>query len=372
MKTLDEIRSELSKVILEKDGGIMYYYADAIESFAINHFKTLPYLNRLCDDICKLRAVTSDECFEIDDEFNYNDLEEEYRESDKKINYNKTLENILKLYPDSIVYYPYDKTELESKTIFNDSFIYNNHIFYMNTPEMPKQFYDCIVKEKYKPQIRWVLRDNHGRIQQKYMDVDKMEDISGNYNDGFVEVDKKICDIIHKDESSIIILHGKPGTGKSSYIRNLIYKNSDVNFYWLDSSMFLYIDSSEFIGFISTCKNAVFILEDSECLLKSREGDSNIAMQTLLNISDGILGDSLKLKFICTFNTNLDNLDKAILRKGRLKMKYEFKDLKKDKVEKIFEKLGIDKSFASDMPLCDVYNVLDDNGNNTTKNKIGF
>ena len=85
-----------------------------------------------------------------------------------------------------------------------------------------------------------------------------------------------------------------------------------------------------------------------------------------------MLGDSLKLKFICTFNTDLKNIDDAILRKGRLKVKYEFKDLKTNKVKKLFEKLGISLELAKPMPLCDVYNYLEDNGNNPTHHKIGF
>ena len=32
----------------------------------------------------------------------------------------------------------------------------------------------------------------------------------------------------------------------------------------------------------------------------------------------------IKCKFICTFNTNIENVDKALLRKGRMKLKYEF------------------------------------------------
>ena len=85
-----------------------------------------------------------------------------------------------------------------------------------------------------------------------------------------------------------------------------------------------------------------------------------------------MLGDSLKLKFICTFNTDLHNIDKAILRKGRMKIKYEFKDLTKEKVKEIFKKIGVDESLAKPMPICDVYNYLEDNGNTETIKKIGF
>ena len=136
--------------------------------------------------------------------------------------------------------------------------------------------------------------------------------------------------------------------------------------------MFNYIDSSEFVEFIATCKNAVLVLEDSESLLASREDKANPAIQSLLSISDGMLGDSLKLKFICTFNTDLCNIDKAILRKGRMKVKYEFKDLETEKVKGIFRKIGIDENLARPMPICDAYNYLEDNCGTQEKRKIGF
>jgi SpoVK/Ycf46/Vps4 family AAA+-type ATPase len=135
--------------------------------------------------------------------------------------------------------------------------------------------------------------------------------------------------------------------------------------------MFNYITDSSFIKFLLDYKDSIFILEDCESLLVSRDGEKNSAIQTLLSISDGILGDSLKIKFICTFNTDLNNIDKAILRKGRLKVKYEFKDLTKDKVEKIFEKQNIPTEYAKEMPLCDAYNFSEDDYNENIS-KIGF
>ena len=43
-------------------------------------------------------------------------------------------------------------------------------------------------------------------------------------------------------------------------------------------------------------------------------------------MTDGILSDDLGIKFICTFNDDMKNID-SLLRKGRLVSKYEFKNL---------------------------------------------
>ena len=388
MFTIDEIRKELGEYIDKADDTIIYTISRSVEKLAIRHFGRLPYLNQLTDklyekndDSCDFKVRTHIgglvSCEDYEDEPNYVEFfnsecdEEEFREKYKNIDFAKTVENIIKAFPDAIVY-SVRACKIDEKLIFHDKFIYHDGVFYMDEPELPQEIYDCVAEKEYKPQIRWILRNSRGAIENKYMEISPKGNIQDNYNDDFMAINDKITSLLYNDESCIMILHGKPGTGKSSYIRDLIANNPDVKFYWIDSSMFAYIDSSEFIEFLSTCKNSVFVLEDSEVLLKSRETGGNIAMQTLLNISDGILGDSLKLKFICTFNTELPNIDKALLRKGRLKIKYEFKELEKAKVEKLFDKLGLDKTKAKSMPLCDVYNFLEDNGNKDTRPKIGF
>ena len=106
-------------------------------------------------------------------------------------------------------------------------------------------------------------------------------------------------------------------------------------------------------------------------LVQSRDNCQNSLLNTVLNIADGIIGDSLRIKFICTFNTDLTNVDKALLRKGRLKIKYEFKKLTKDKVANLFNKFGI-KDTPKEMALCDIYNYDEVNGGENKRVKIGF
>ena len=91
-------------------------------------------------------------------------------------------------------------------------------------------------------------------------------------------------------------------------------------------------------------------------------------MPVLLNITDGVIADVLGIKLICTFNTSLNKIDKALLRKGRLSLKYEFKKLAKEKVSKI---LGYDVD--KDMSLAEIYNIDDENDfSKTNSRKIGF
>ena len=68
----------------------------------------------------------------------------------------------------------------------------------------------------------------------------------------------------------------------------------------------------------------VVILEDAESLLMQRASDNQVNLSNLLNISDGFLGEMLKLHVICTVNCPIDKIDPAILRPGRLVAMREF------------------------------------------------
>ena len=95
-------------------------------------------------------------------------------------------------------------------------------------------------------------------------------------------------------------------------------------------------------------------------LIKSRDGNGGSNISMLLNLTDGMLGESIGVQVICTFNTHMNNIDKALLRKGRLIASYEFKELQANKSQTLLESLGT-KNYITNgkMTLSDIYNVND-------------
>ena len=78
----------------------------------------------------------------------------------------------------------------------------------------------------------------------------------------------------------------------------------------------------------------------------------------LLNLTDGLLGAALGIQFICTFNTHLGNIDKALLRKGRLTTLYEFKALSETKTKELLHDLHVDNFIPTQpMTLAEIFNV---------------
>lgn len=198
-------------------------------------------------------------------------------------------------------------------------------------------------------------------------------DIATNYNDDLPH--NEIVNFLNSESSGLCILHGKPGTGKTTYFRHLIYSDiKDVNFIYIDYHQLSNATDGSFIDYLIEKKNSVIIFEDCEELLEKRENGKNTLINSLLNLSDGLLGDGLNLKFICTFNAPLTTIDDAILRKGRMKVMYEFNDLSPEKTQKLAKDIGVDIPQGESLPLCDIYNYMSKNDYTDKNNKktIGF
>ena len=216
-----------------------------------------------------------------------------------------------------------------------------------------------------------------------------MED---NYSKEFCEfVPGKMDDFFKEKAGGIVIFRGDPGTGKSTYCKHLIAKyKRDVDFviapqdvilsnpegfrnYLLNSSDY-YIESND-----EKMKPQVFIIEDCEKLLVDRDSlsgnNTSIILSDILNYSDGIVGDLVQSKFIFTFNTNLSKIDKALLRKGRMKLNYEFTTLKGDDLKNLMEKKNLpytEENLKKGLSLAEIYNLEEKDYQREEKRKIGF
>ena len=73
------------------------------------------------------------------------------------------------------------------------------------------------------------------------------------------------------------------------------------------------------------------------------DGIRSDGISDLLNMTDGLLSDALDIKVICTFNTDYDTIDEALLRPGRCRCKYGFELLEKSRANAAAKKYGLDK-----------------------------
>lgn len=219
--------------------------------------------------------------------------------------------------------------------------------------------------------------NNQYGFELQQFDIGKADfDIESNYNDDFIPIHNLIVDFLSQDlQHGLVLLHGKFGTGKTSYLRYLI---STVNkrVIFLPLELIESISSPGFLPFISHYKDSVLIMEDCEELLRPRDVNNfkQGGLANLLNLGDGLLADALNIKIICTFNAELKLIDKAILRKGRLVARYEFNELEVEKAKKLCEKLNITTEIIEPITLAELYNLSDKDFNfqNSEYRKLGF
>ena len=201
-------------------------------------------------------------------------------------------------------------------------------------------------------------------------------DVSALYNDDFQKIAENISNFLEDERNGLVILHGEQGTGKTSFIRHLISK-SKKHFVYLPLDMASCLSDPRMITFIcDEMKDAVVVIEDCEQLLVDRSesyNSINTGLVNILNMADGLLGDSLNLKFICTFNSDVKKIDKALLRKGRLVDKYEFGKLSAEKTTALMQKqYGLTGTFEP-MTLAEIFNFTTENhGKNKERKVVGF
>ena len=206
------------------------------------------------------------------------------------------------------------------------------------------------------------------RMNFKFDDKYSTEDL---YNDDLIEKQETIDDFIHNAKSGLMLFHGDPGTGKTSYIKNLIRHNESTKFIYMPNQMFSQLEAPSFINFFANHQDSIIVIEDAEALLTERK-EGNTSISTLLNLTDGMLGEALRIKVVCTFNCDISQIDSALKRKGRLKFSYDFKELTLEKTNALLEKAGHEHTSEEPMVLTNIINFDIDQYEKEEKPRIGF
>jgi len=221
-------------------------------------------------------------------------------------------------------------------------------------PEKPEIFMVEVANESFSLESHYVNDD----FEIKELDV--------NYGFGFEQFHEDLIQRFTHEHKGLVLFHGIPGTGKTYYIRHLLREMALANkiVIYMPPNMVDYLSEPGFMTFLSktvahyssqnhTC---VLLIEDAEPLLIARHNEGRVqGITNLLNMSDGLLNDMLKLQIICTFNVELKQLDAALLRPGRLIARKEFKALPELEANILAKRLGVKYHFEEPATLSEIY-----------------
>lgn len=212
-----------------------------------------------------------------------------------------------------------------------------------------------------------LIQDDGDRIKTKEVSLSaetllKPAVFDLHYSRSTVEWHGRFVEKLRTKSTGLAILEGKPGTGKTYYLRHLMGELKDSHrFYFIPAATMAILSRPQFVGFWAdqrrdhSEKNFIVILEDSDTALMTRGTDNRDEVSALLNLSDGMLADFLRLQIICTINCSAGDIDPALLRPGRLLCHQVFGRLDYDQAARLAESLGRKLPQARDYSLAEVF-----------------
>ncbi|MCF7787058.1 MAG: ATP-binding protein [Prosthecobacter sp.] len=203
------------------------------------------------------------------------------------------------------------------------------------------------------------------------------EVFSLHYGQGSYEWHEDFIAKLRSSSHGLTIFEGSPGTGKTSYLRHLMGVLKDTHlFYFIPTATMSVLTNPDFIGFWAEQRRRfadrqfVVILEDSDAALMTRGADNRDQVSAILNLSDGMLADFLRLQIICTINCKASDIDQALLRPGRLLCHRIFHRLDYTQASRLAESLGRNLPAVQDYSLAEIF--AEDESKTIRRPSIGF
>lgn len=219
----------------------------------------------------------------------------------------------------------------------------------------------------------YLLCNNNGYYMKESQLIIKDFDVEKSYGASFMPFYNNLVDKLNNKTAGVALLHGTPGSGKTSLIK---YLTSVVNrkFVIIPNHLITELSSPYMIPFLIDHPELILILEDAEAAVLSRQNGNMGPVAELLNLSDGLIGAAIKCSLIVTFNTDISKIDPALQRKGRLLGEYKFDQLSIADSNILLEFLGKEYRTTKPMLLTDIYNIDEELflEKNKIKNSIGF
>jgi hypothetical protein len=264
--------------------------------------------------------------------------------------------------------------------------------------------YSTLKENSSRPTVNIISKDAQGfKLVEVIIDTTYNGDFDIHYGKGFTKFHNTLITKMNNTHKGIVIFHGDPGTGKTCYIRNLLCelsKSGKKRIIILPNSTINYLLDPDFTDFILELveemnyddewgddiisygeQSILLVIEDAEPILMKRDDmvGGNQGTSNILNMTDGIMNDIFGFQVIATFNTDLKNIDPAVLRSKRLIARKTFNKLSVEESQALIDHLKIEHTATQTLSVADIY-ALKESSDNTIlietiepkHNKIGL
>jgi hypothetical protein len=212
--------------------------------------------------------------------------------------------------------------------------------------------------------------DKYPKAMMRKLDTPSWEDLKGNYDTGVVEGVERLFALRDCPKERMILWHGAPGTGKTHALRALLREWQP----WCDAAFIT--DPERFVGGSPTYifdvanfgggrtvrearqRSKLIILEDAgELMTTEARVTTGQGLSRLLNMTDGLLGQGLKVMILITTNEPLRAMHPAVIRPGRCLSEMEFGKLSAEQANRWLCKQGMSVHVDEPTPLAELYAI---------------
>lgn len=143
-----------------------------------------------------------------------------------------------------------------------------------------------------------------------------------------------------KSNSQILVMFGDPGTGKTSFLRDMICEMNLNAFISYDLKVLT--SDATFVDYLTSDIFDVIVIEDADDLLTSTRGEHNKVISKILNVSDGLIKLPKKKLIFTTNLKDVNEIDSAVYRLGRCFDVLNFRSLTVEEAKEAAEFVGVD------------------------------
>lgn len=234
----------------------------------------------------------------------------------------------------------------------------------------------------------YAIAQVHGNYDLTAIGTASVPLLRENYEENVIKAyDHIIADLKLREPSGrLSIIDGPAGTGKTHLIRGIMHDAVNCVYILMPPNFITELSGPSLIPLLNETRewdnknkdrSIVIIIEDADACLVPRDDGNMSAISSLLNYTDGIFGSLFDLRVIATTNAKHMDIEKALLRSGRLSRQITVGMLSAETATSVYRRITKDENFKFTTPqiLADVYALakgFEETGKEKSKPTLGF